>query len=230
MHSAFFSKMAEPAPMDHQTSKRSALKHDNYCCVMMGVGQLAPKPSSSHYCHIFPPLTNWPFNPDDLVEKKRKYAENVWTFIENFRCIDILSELDGAKIHHLGNGFTMNEELRSMFDNLGLWFEGVANNTHQVHVLDPGVGLLTILPPTRTITFRSTDPHLPLPNPEYLRLHVAVCWVAHFSSAAGYLDLEDWEVERLGVLACDGSSADLLASCLSILDALAMSDLLHGDK
>ncbi|KXN81296.1 hypothetical protein AN958_05212 [Leucoagaricus sp. SymC.cos] len=196
MHSAFFSEMAEPAPMDHQTSKRSALKHDNYCCVMMGVGQLAPKPSSSHYCHIFPPLTNWPFNPDDLVEKKRKYAGNVWTFIENFRCIDTLSELDGAKIHHL-------------------------NNTHRVRALDPGVGLLTILPPTRTITFTSTDPHLPLPNPEYLRLHVAVCWVAHFSSAAGYLDLEDWEVERLGVLACDGSSADLLASCLRCVVLMA---------
>jgi len=80
--------------------------------------------------------------------------------------------------------------------------------------LDPGVGLLTILPPNPTITFTSTDPHLPLPNPEYLGLHAAVCRVAHLSGAAGYLDLEDQEVERLGVLARDGSSADFLTSRL----------------
>ena len=32
------------------------------------------------------------------------------------------------------------------------------------------------------------------------------------SGAAGYLDQEDRDVDRMGVLACDGSSANLLAS------------------
>ncbi|KAF9483354.1 hypothetical protein BDN70DRAFT_791535, partial [Pholiota conissans] len=61
-----------------------------------------------------------------------------------------------------------------------------------------------------TITFTSTDLSLPLPNSRYLRLHAAVCRVAHLSGAARYLDLEDRKIEKLGVLACDGSSADLL--------------------
>ncbi|KXN92359.1 hypothetical protein AN958_08374, partial [Leucoagaricus sp. SymC.cos] len=170
---------------------------------------------------------------------QKKYAGNVWTIIENFRCIDVLSELDGANIHHLGNGFTMNEELHSMFDDLRLWFEEVAvsappitslhaliliplqNNTYRVRVLDPGVAPLMTFPPAHIITFTSTDPHLPLPNPKYLRLHAAVCRIAHLSGAAGYLDLEDREVERLGVLARDGSSADLLASRLRCVTLMA---------
>jgi len=134
----------------------------------------------------------------------------------------------------------MNEELHSMFDDLSLWFEEIVvsappiasfecplvlissqNNTYRVCALDPGVGLLTMLPPNRSITFTSTDPHLPLPNPEYLRLHAAVCRVAHLSGAAGYLDLEDRKVEWLGVLARDGSSADLLASRLRCVALMA---------
>jgi hypothetical protein len=58
-------------------------------------------------------------------------------------------------------------------------------------------------------------PCLPLPNPDYLRLHAAVYRVAHLSGAAGDLDREDRESERRGVLARDGSSAALLASRLA---------------
>ncbi|KXN89770.1 hypothetical protein AN958_05310 [Leucoagaricus sp. SymC.cos] len=223
MHSAFFSEAVEPAPMDHRSAKKCIKLHVHGTGRLTEV-QFAPKPSPrtcTHYCHIFPPSTNWSFDLDDPAEKKKKYAGNVWTIIENFRCIVVLSELDGAKIHHLGNGFTMNEELHSMFDDLSLWFEEVANNTYRVRALDPGVGLLTILPPHRTITFTSTDPHLPLPNPEYLRLHAAVCRIAHLSGVASYLDLEDREVERSGVLARDGSSADLLASRLRCVALVA---------
>ena len=88
-------------------------------------------------------------------------------------------------------------------------------NTYRLGAVDFGYILLSHLPPNHNITFTSTDPNLPLPNPEYLKLHAAVCRVAHMSGAAGYLDQEDRDVDRIRVLARDGSSANLLASRLT---------------
>jgi hypothetical protein len=88
-------------------------------------------------------------------------------------------------------------------------------NSYQLNTVDHGFLALMHLPPNPVITFTSTDPSLPLPNPEYLKLHAAVCRVAHMSGAAGYLDQEDRDVDRIRVLARDGSSANLLASRLA---------------
>ena len=87
------------------------------------------------------------------------------------------------------------------------------NDTYKLHTLDR-MGILLYSPPVPIITFTSTDPNLPLPNPEYLKLHAAVCRVAFMSGAARYLDQEDRDIDRLDVLAHDGSSANLLASRL----------------
>ena len=187
------------------------------------------------------------YNPSDPVENKvilfssiicilsfnvlqKKYAGAVWAIINSFKSIDIL-ELNGEKIHSLENGFTMDVVLHVLFDNLQLWFEHIAvssyrlyrmssdigkNNTYRVHTLYP-MHSLSHLPPNPVIMFTSTDPRLPLPNPEYLKLHAAVCRVAHMSGAAGYLDQEDQDLNQIGVLAPDGSSAKLLASRLRYL-------------
>ncbi|KAF8198544.1 hypothetical protein BJ912DRAFT_922485 [Pholiota molesta] len=226
-----FSDAVDAAPMSHQAAKISALRRDNYRCVVSGgidvssVKSMRPEDlerynidaNSLHcltnYCHIFPPSTNWGFDPNDHADKKKKYAGSVWAIFESFS-IDVLSELNGEKIHHLGNGFTMDMTLHTMFDALNLWFEHDAGDTYRVCTVHPHVSPFIYLPPNPTVTFTSTDPSLPLPRSDYLRLHAAVCRVAHMSGAAGYLDREEKENERLGVLACDGSSADFLTSRL----------------
>ena len=65
------------------------------------------------------------------------------------------------------------------------------NDTYQLQMAGPPLLVLSHLPANPTVTFTSTDPTLPLPNREYLKLHAAVCRVAHMSGAAGYLDQED---------------------------------------
>ena len=64
-----------------------------------------------------------------------------------------------------------------------------------------------------TITFQ-TETDIPLPDPDYLRIHAACCRVAHLSGATGYMDkiLEDLEAMR--VLSKDGSSAHVLSFAL----------------
>ena len=81
-------------------------------------------------------------------------------------------------------------------------------NNHTVQTTFP------ILPHPLVVTFTTTT-NLELPNPKYLKLHAAVCRIAHMSGAAGYLDLYDREIEERWVMACDGSTADLLVSRLS---------------
>jgi hypothetical protein len=107
------------------------------------LNQNPPPLCATNFCHIFPPSTNWGFNPNDPAEKKvslfsfvicflsfnvlqKKYAGNVWAIVNTFRTIDILVELDGPKIHSLENGFTLDTSLHTAFDNLQLWFEHVA--------------------------------------------------------------------------------------------------------
>ena len=49
----------------------------------------------------------------------------MWSIIEGFGNIDVLAELDGAKMHRLSNGLTLNVDVHLVFDNLKLWFEEV---------------------------------------------------------------------------------------------------------
>ncbi|KAF8189406.1 hypothetical protein BJ912DRAFT_966801, partial [Pholiota molesta] len=176
-HQSSFSDPVDAPPTSHEAAKVAALRCDNYRCVVSGgidinsVKSMRPEDlerynidaNSLHchtnYCHIFPPSTNWGPDPNDPADKKKKYAGSVWAILGSFS-IDVLSELNGENIHHLGNGVTMAMEPHSMFD-------------------------------------------------------AAVCRVAHLCGAAGYLDREERESERRGVLARDGSSAALLASRLA---------------
>lgn len=129
----------------------------------------------------------------------------------------------------------MDSRLHTLFDDLDLWFEHVAvsgeyipsfhcpltfsqdlNNTYTICFSGP-LDSLSFLPAgkSHTVTFTSTDPSFPLPNPGYLRLHAAVCRVAHMSGVAKYLKLDDRKFDELNVLARDGSSTDLLTSRLA---------------
>jgi hypothetical protein len=67
---------------------------------------------------------------------------------------------------------------------------------------------------TTEVTFTSTDPALELPDGRYLKLHAAICRVAHMSGAAEYMDKHDRDLEELSVLAPDGSSAELFTAHL----------------
>lgn len=74
--------------------------------------------------------------------------------------------------------------------------------------------VLSFLQQPHIVTFTTTT-NLELPDSKYLRLHAAVCRVAHMSGVAGYLQSIDREVEETRVLSHDGTSADVLASRLS---------------
>lgn len=54
---------------------------------------------------------------------QKAYAGAVWAIIDNFRAIDVVTELSGDNIYRLENGFTMSVDLHDAFDDLSLWLE-----------------------------------------------------------------------------------------------------------
>ena len=49
----------------------------------------------------------------------------MWGIIDGFGNIDVLAELDGANMHRLSNGLTLDGSIHTAFDGLNLWFEEV---------------------------------------------------------------------------------------------------------
>jgi len=70
-----------------------------------------------------------------------------------------------------------------------------------------------ILLPQRRVTFATTT-GISLPDPRYIKLHAAVCRIAHLSAAAEYIEFYERDVESVMALARDGSSADVLSFAL----------------
>ncbi|PBK88967.1 hypothetical protein ARMGADRAFT_1167751 [Armillaria gallica] len=133
-----------------------------------------------------------------------------------------MKELDGAGIHRLENILTLSPSLHDFFNQLALWLEAVDNQPKTYTVVSTISGVLERLP-RRTVTFTTPDPEaLPLPNPAYLAIHAASCRVARLSGAADYVEellREEEEVreriERMGILAKDGTSMDFFERCMA---------------
>jgi hypothetical protein len=65
------------------------------------------------------------------------------------------------------------------------------------------------------VTFTTPDPqNLPLPSPEYLKIHAACARVAHLSGAGEHIDQVLRELEDTKVLSKDGASVDALDHAL----------------
>jgi hypothetical protein len=152
----------------------------------------------------------------------------VWAILECFGYKDLPDRLCGDGIHSLDNVMTLEYDIHAWFDELKLWFEAVVSglqsvspcseclqddkeNTYNICVTKERIlGQFQVNP----IEFTSADPDLPLPNPTYLKIHAACCRVAHLSGAGEYMDKVLEDVEDMGVLSKDGSSAHVLEYAL----------------
>jgi hypothetical protein len=64
------------------------------------------------------------------------------------------------------------------------------------------------------IKLTSSDPNVPLPNPQFLEFHAAACKIAHLSGVAEHIENVLRDYERIGVLAEDGGSMAVLEQAL----------------
>ena len=84
-------------------------------------------------------------------------------------------------------------------------------NKYKLEAIMPG--LIGGLP--QFIIFTSPDPiDFPVPSPDYFALHAACARVADLSGAAEYIEKMLSDLEEIGVLSEDGTSAKLLEHAL----------------
>ncbi|KAK0451323.1 uncharacterized protein EV420DRAFT_1560326 [Desarmillaria tabescens] len=219
----------EQASLNHSTAKKAALLRDGYHCLLRAdtydrkyfdrnpSAILSQNPNCNTFplqcVHIFPKgLNSNSGENDDSPSDKHDWVASVWAAVFGLH----MTELNGVGTHRLQNILTLCPDLHDGFDQLALWLRAVANQPNTYVIETVSVGVLRSLP-NRVVTFTTPDPQaLPLPSPDYLAIHAACCRIAHMSGAIDYVDdvLQDEEeicerIERMGILAEDGSSMDL---------------------
>jgi len=216
--------LLEEAPQT--TVKQKALIRDGYRCMLTGAFDIvsvkrkphirpANVPSSvapTQAAHIFSESTNVGISSINQDGAKHEHAANVWAVLARSGNTLVFDKLNGANVHRLENVMTLCVNEHSYFNGLELWLESTNTpHTYTPKSTDP-IYLENI--PT-TVTFTTPDPEqLPLPSPDYLRLHAAAARVAHLSGAGEYIDKMLRDMEETRVLSTDGSSALLLTAAL----------------
>ncbi|KAJ8588954.1 hypothetical protein M405DRAFT_792280 [Rhizopogon salebrosus TDB-379] len=214
------------APKDQSTAKKHALIRDDYRCIVTGNTDFHSEENIPHIAerflhervptvytqaaHIFPVSTNKRIATDEERHPNTDYAATAWAVADRFGGVKVTEELNGAKIHHLGNVMTMQVDVHMKFDSLTIWFEETVccGTPNKYNICGRREASLVGLPPT--VTFTTTDPRLPLPDPRYLRVHAACARVAHLSGAGECIDRVIRDLQYTDVLATDGSSAEML--------------------
>ena len=89
----------------------------------------------------------------------------------------------------------------------------MSQNTVNTYDICSPIPLVPHLIPHTRVTF-AMNTNLSLPDRRYLKLHAAVCRIAHLSGAAEYVESYSRDTESTMVLAHDGTSADILSFAL----------------
>ncbi|KAH9955484.1 hypothetical protein BC827DRAFT_1236685 [Russula dissimulans] len=220
------------APKNHKDAKDRALIRDNWRCIVTDVvqwgapddimDQLDVKQTIIAICtecaHIAPEATFFGMHPelDKNENSKRDHFSFVSAVLKQF-----LYDIDnfiGEKVHSLTNVITMQADIHNVFDELEFYFERTPQrNRYETKYLTP-YGLKPYPNIRQFVTFSTIDPeHLPVPSPELLAFHATCCKVAHFSGAADYINKIFHAAQRMGELADDITSAEMLGYALSSL-------------
>jgi hypothetical protein len=173
---------------------------------------------------------------DDPGSKQLQHASSAATMLSRFGNVLYFDELNGRNIHRLENVMTMGIEYQFWFDNLMIWLEAtVRSSSFRVsstplinglapqdapNVYRPGAVddmFLEGLP--NEIEMTSNEDTFPVLDLRYIKLHAACARVAHMSGAGEYIDKLQRDMDRISILAEDGSSAHFLSE--SLLQAIA---------
>ncbi|KAK0442709.1 uncharacterized protein EV420DRAFT_1074455 [Desarmillaria tabescens] len=212
----------QEAPKTHREAKDLALVRDGFRCVVTGkyhrdaLSEVSASPEEiraagvvhTQCAHIGPETTYFDMIDQDSSNKKLDYAASVLAVLKGFG-YDV-EQVNGTKVHSLYNVITMESNVHDWFSRLEIWFEQTkVSNRYRIRSIEAFYRL------PMEVTFTTPDNEsLPVPSETLLGLHATCAKVANFSGAAEHIDKLDCGVEDSGVLAYDGSSAEVLSSAL----------------
>ncbi|KAG8746503.1 hypothetical protein FRC11_012685 [Ceratobasidium sp. 423] len=215
-------------PTTHSEAKKQSLIRDNYRCMLSGVADCGAIESLpwlraevkatktnvriTQCCYILP----WNVGGDGVEGPQD--ASSIWNFARLFGDIPE-HELRGPRAHDLRNILTLERGVRVSFDKFLIWLEatGEAENQYTIGRIDE----LYYNDLPDVVTFSSSSPDLPLPDPRYLALHAACARVIKLSGAVEYIARIPSDFEETEVLSENGS-ASKRPNCLSPGESLAV--------
>jgi len=136
-------------------------------------------------------------------------SERIWEVINRFGGIG-REELDGDNINRIDNVVTLGLEEHSRFRNLDTWLTEIEGQPNTYRMCKADWVLDRVLVAGQIITFHTTDPNLPVPNPRYPALHAACARVINACGITNHIDQILSDMEELQVLPEDGLSDTLM--------------------
>ncbi|QRW03504.1 HNH endonuclease [Ceratobasidium sp. AG-Ba] len=149
------------------------------------------------------------------LSKEGERSSKIWTTLENFSGMNLLTKLSGDNINWLGNMLTLSADEHRCFGQMNGWLESVKGspNTYVICGTLPYVGGLS---DGAVVTFTTTDDLLELPDPRLIAIHTACAKIYRIKAAAEHVDRILRDLEELPVLREDGSSDVLNLALQSI--------------
>ncbi|KAF5353206.1 hypothetical protein D9756_007855 [Leucocoprinus leucothites] len=189
-----------PAPSSHssrasfETHWKETLVRDNWSCVVTGVVEAtAPKEIKTQISTEIP----------EMYTECAHIIPEGWLFDS-----EVQSSPEGnSELDYTSSALTILK--RPGYDVGEFIGEKAKTNNYEIKYFSERPPYPNI---NRFLTFSTNDPeHLPVPSPNLLSLHATCCKVAHLSGAAEYIDKCYRDIEEMGVLSRDGTSADILS-------------------
>ncbi|KDN36793.1 hypothetical protein RSAG8_10575, partial [Rhizoctonia solani AG-8 WAC10335] len=198
------------APTSDLGVENQALVRGNYRCVLsnaVDIDAVEPLPwlekeviakrvivMPTRCCYILPEQADW-----DYAEESGHRDTLAHLFGGNHGLTPA-----GPRTHDLRNMITLDVGCYSSFKELFIWLEPTGEAENQYNIVGRKDYHRNTLP--EVVTFSSTSPDLPLPDPQYLAFHAACARVVKFSGGAETIDRILRELEKEKALAEYGSS------------------------
>ncbi|KAH8082008.1 hypothetical protein BXZ70DRAFT_901214 [Cristinia sonorae] len=216
--------------------KELALFRDGYKCLLSG---FYDRDSLRHYPEVAELFEQemglsgvtqcayiFPETAQSIEKVIRQTFSGVLTFLARFGLEKEVKNLLGGRINSLANILTLQADLRIEFDRGNLWFEPVNDQPDTYDVVYDKYTNTHVRPFPDRVTFilnpdivhacqqKGIQPPA-LPSRMLLATRAACSRVLHMSGAAEQINIILRDIEEVGVLAKDGSAADLLFSAIS---------------
>ncbi|CAE6533370.1 unnamed protein product [Rhizoctonia solani] len=185
------------APRNHLEAKKQALVRDNYRCVVSGFvdfdaiealprleKDIATTPAMIRYtecCHIFPEQED----RNDFEEPGHHNTSSRFTLAHVFGGAHEPS-LAETGIHNLRNILTLETGTCPAFREFMIWLEPTGEIANQYRLVKRYAHYGKDLP--EVVTFFSTSPDLPVPDPRFLAFHAACARVLQLSGAGKFIN------------------------------------------
>ncbi|KAI9777150.1 MAG: hypothetical protein M1816_004907 [Peltula sp. TS41687] len=206
-----FVEVPEPA-IREKRFREDCLRRDGNKCVVTGCYDIRQESllSQEELSEMTPAFVEaahiLPFSLGQYTKNQEWSSATIWEAL--YRYFPSLAQFKGEHINDPSNGMILLRDLHLAFGSFMLAFESTGTeHTYNLKMYQfrPGV-YAVVWPCNNQVTFATTDPQIPLPNPKLLEAHAAIARVLQATGMGEFIEKSLREREGIQCLASDGST------------------------